>query len=89
MKDLYISTKAKKDIKLYRNNKELMGELWDVIYKLRIGEELPASFRKHKLTGQYKNCLECHVRGDSLLIWIEDERINVLRFGSHSELFGK
>ena len=41
--------------------------------------------------GDYKNCMECHVEGDLLLIWIDEEnnQIGVLRLGSHSELFGK
>ena len=42
------------------------------------------------LTGNYSGCMECHVEGDFLLIWIDEtnKRIGVLRLGSHSELFG-
>ena len=38
---------------------------------------------------RYKGCMECHIEGDFLLIWIDGDIINVLRIGSHSELFGK
>jgi mRNA interferase YafQ len=33
--------------------------------------------------------MECHIEGDFLLIWIDGEIIDLLRIGSHSELFGK
>jgi mRNA interferase YafQ len=33
--------------------------------------------------------MECHIEGDFLLIWLDDENniIEILRLGSHSELF--
>ena len=45
-----------------------------------------SSFQK----GQYKDCLECHIEGDFLIIWIQDNEekvIYLMRLGSHSELF--
>ena len=58
---------------------------------LRDEKEIPAEYNPHKLMGDYKNCMEWHVVGDLLLIWIDEEnnQIGVLRLGSHSELFGK
>ena len=41
------------------------------------------------LLGDYKDCMECHIESDTLLIRF-DENINVvklLRLGTHSELF--
>ncbi len=34
--------------------------------------------------------MECHIEGDFLLIWFdpESDQIDLVRFGSHSELFG-
>ena len=51
--------------------------------------ELPEKDKKHKLLGQYNDCLECHIEGDFLLIWIDEENdlIELIRLGSHSELF--
>ncbi|MDE6265280.1 MAG: type II toxin-antitoxin system YafQ family toxin [Paramuribaculum sp.] len=39
----------------------------------------------------YAGCMECHIQGDFLLIWIDEETddIDLVRLGSHSELFGK
>ncbi len=35
--------------------------------------------------------MECHIKGDFLLIWYDKEAgiIKLVRMGSHSELFGK
>ena len=43
------------------------------------------------LTGDYNSCMECHIQGDFLLIWIDEDvaEIDLVRLGSHSELFGK
>ena len=39
------------------------------------------------LKGQYKGCMECHIGNDFLLIWIDGDIIDLVRIGSHSELF--
>ena len=38
-----------------------------------------------------KTLRPCHIQGDFLLIWIDQETndIDLIRLGSHSELFGK
>ena len=46
--------------------------------------------KMHKLEGKYKNCWECHVQPDWLLIWQIDEKLKSIYLvgtGSHSELF--
>lgn len=51
---------------------------------------IPKSMRPHKLIGNYQGLLECHIEGDYLLIWVEEENPNLIslaRLGSHSELF--
>jgi len=51
---------------------------------------LPAKFRAHKLSGNYKDNWECHVKPDLLIIWIEvtgENEIILVRAGSHSDLF--
>lgn len=51
---------------------------------------LPAKFRAHKLSGNYSDNWECHIKGDLLIIWIEitaENEIRLVRAGSHSDLF--
>lgn len=35
--------------------------------------ELPAELKARKLIGQYKGCMECHIEGDFLLIWFDED----------------
>lgn len=89
MKEVHYSSKAKKDLKRYRNKEPLMRVLYTVLQILIRGEKIPSEYYPHPLHGDYKGCMECHVEDDFLLIWIEDDRIEVVRVGSHSELYGK
>lgn len=50
---------------------------------------VPSKYRPHDLIGTYKGCMECHVKNDFLLIWVDGDIVRLIRLGSHSELFGK
>ena len=91
MKKLKPSTQFKKDLKKLRNNPLKAEALREVLVRLENEEELPSKYRPHTLYGDYHGCMECHIKGDFLLIWFDDEtdEIVLLRLGSHSELFGK
>ncbi|WP_298646423.1 type II toxin-antitoxin system YafQ family toxin [uncultured Proteiniphilum sp.] len=64
MKELRYSTKAKKDLKKYRNNPRKMEKLYQVLYMLINDIQVPETFQPHQLIGQYKGCLECHIEPD-------------------------
>ena len=52
---------------------------------------LPANYRPHKLSGNYEGCWECHLKGDWLLIWEQNDDELTLLFtgtGTHADLFG-
>lgn len=62
--------------------------LRNVVDLLVEGKELPEFLKDHPLRGNWKNCRECHLRPDLLLIYqITDDGITLVRLGSHSELF--
>jgi mRNA interferase YafQ len=89
VKILHYSTPYKKDFKKYRNQPGKLQKLLEVLRMLETEEELPLELKAHKLTGQYKDCMECHIEGDFLLVWFDEDNdiIKLLRLGSHSELF--
>lgn len=91
MKTIHYSTKARKDLKKYRNNIQLMKALFDILDMLKKGKSIPDSYKPHGLIGNYKGCMECHIGNDFLLIWIDasSDMVEIVRLGSHSELFGK
>lgn len=90
MKELRFTGQYKKDLKRYLNQPKKLEALNHVLDLLRHEVELPETYRPHKLTGEYKGCMECHIEGDFLLIWIDEDTniISLFRLGSHSALFG-
>lgn len=91
MKKLRPSTQYKKDLKRIRNNPKKAADLLVVLQLLENELPIPECYRPHMLTNDYAGCMECHIQGDFLLIWIDRiaDEIDLLRLGSHSELFGK
>lgn len=90
MKILRFSKQYKKDAKRFRNQPHKMEKVAEILRMLRDETPIPEKFSPHMLKGNYNGCMECHVEGDFLLIWIDEtqDQIGVLRLGSHSELFG-
>ena len=91
MKKLQPTTQYKKDYKKYRNNPKKVEALKTVLEMLINEQPIPEEYFPHPLVGNYKGCLECHIESDFLLIWIDDQRdiIELVRLGTHSELFRK
>ncbi|UOE42489.1 type II toxin-antitoxin system YafQ family toxin [Chryseobacterium suipulveris] len=51
---------------------------------------LPKKYKPHKLSRNYANCWECHIKPDWLLIWQHNDQELILLFlntGTHSDLF--
>ena len=89
MKRLHYSSRFKKDFKKYKNNPAKVEALKGILDLLVEGKSIPEETDPHILKGDYKGCWECHVEDDYLLIWIDGDVIDLLRLGTHSELFGK
>lgn len=89
MKDLQPTTQYRKDLKRYKNQPKKLDALKEVLRMLQNEQPIPAEYKPHMLLGQYKGCMECHIQGDFLLIWFDEERdiIELVRLGTHSELF--
>ena len=89
MKRLQPTTKFKKDLKRYINNQTKLDALEEVLTMLINEIPIPKQYSPHILKGEYKGCMECHIQGDFLLIWIDEENdiIELVRLGSHSDLF--
>lgn len=91
MKKLKPSTQYKKDLKRIRNNPKKAAELLKLLKLLEDESPIPETYKPHMLTNDYSGCMECHIQGDFLLISIDHitDEIDLVRLGSHSELFGK
>ena len=78
----------KKALKQGKDEKKLL----DILILLANGDELEPKYRNHKLSNdkKYKDCFECHIEPDWLLVYKYTEGNLVLllfNLGSHSELF--
>ena len=91
MKKLQPTTQYKKDLKRFKNYPAKLDALKEILLKLQNNQPIPAEYLPHMLYGKYKGCMECHIQNDFLLIWIDPDTdiIELVRLGSHSELFGK
>jgi mRNA interferase YafQ len=87
---LKYSGRFKKDLKLFQHNQAILTELEKVLDILINGGNLPLKNANHRLAGEFKDCFECHIKPDILLIYKKEETeitILLLRIGSHSNLF--
>lgn len=91
MKEIRKTSQFKKDYKRFKNDKEFIKTLMNVVMLLADGKDIPEEYHPHPLKGNWKNYVECHIESDTLLIWFDKEHdiIELVRLGSHSELFGK
>lgn len=84
------STQFKRSLKLCRKRGLDIDILRTAVSILVEKGCLPASYRPHILHGTYEGIWECHLKGDWLLLWTQNDHELTLLFldtGSHSDLF--
>ena len=88
MKRLSQSNQFLKDIKRMRKRGKDIEKLQSVVTKLANNEALHPIHRDHPLMGEWKNCRDCHIDPDWILIYCSDSNtLRLERTGSHSDLF--
>ena len=90
MYEISFSNQFKKDYKrCIKRNYDI--SLLEVTLKiLRETGKLPSNHKPHILSGDYNGFWECHIKGDWLMTWLQDDvkkEIYLDRLGSHSDLF--
>jgi len=88
MYEIIRTAQFKRDVKkTLRRNKDV-DKLKELIKKLVKGEALDAKYRDHPLKGDCRDYRDCHIEPDWILIHrIKSEKLNLIRTGSHSDLF--
>lgn len=86
------TNKFKKQLKKISKQGKNVDELFYVVEKLANYESLEPKYRNHNLINDkiYKDCSECHINPDWLLVYkyIDNKLILLLvANGSHSEIF--
>ena len=84
------TNKFKKDLKRCQKRGLDIMLLMRIIKLLAEKGSLPPEYRPHILSGNYAGVWECHIKGDWLLTWEQDNqtlRLLMLSTGSHSDIF--
>ncbi len=90
MLDIAVHKIFSKDIKKAKLNSSNSAKLFLYISTLLKEEELPPSAKDHSLSGEYQDTREFHIGGDLIVIYrIENNILQLLRLGTHSQLFKK
>lgn len=89
---IVLTSNFKKQYKKIAKQGKDLDKLDEVVEKLSRLEILDSKYKDHSLINDkyYKNCRECHIEPDWLLVYqYEDNKLNLLLIatGSHSELF--
>ena len=94
MRVIVFSGQYKKDLKLARKRNLPEQELNKIIFDLANDIPLAKDKKDHFLTGNLSGLRECHVMPDWLLIYSKEDQselhvLNLIRTGTHSDLFKK
>ena len=88
MKTIKMSNQFIRDLKRVKRRGKVLSKLDYIVIKLSSDQKLEQKYKEHKLIGNYKGKLECHIESDWLLIYETSETDVILyRTGSHSDLF--
>lgn len=72
----------------FKKHGDLDTVLIEILYLLLNDKPLPQQYKDHELIGNWKGFRECHIKPDLLLIYRKnDDLLQLVRLGSHSELF--
>ena len=86
------SNKFNKQLKKIIKQGKDLKKLSDVVKKIANGKTLETKYKDHALqdTKYYRNCRECHIEPDWLLVYkFKDDEIilYLVETGSHSDIF--
>jgi len=81
-------TQFRRDVKLAQKRRKDTSKLRDLVLLLAEGEPLPAAYKDHPLSGDWKHHRDCHIEPDWLLIYkIDGDDVYLVRTGTHADLF--
>ena len=90
MRSIRRDTLFKSDVKRMLKRGKEPSKLKKIIHSLVNAEKLEPKYRDHQLKGLLKDCRECHIEPDWLLIYrIEGSELCLVRTGTHADLFNK
>lgn len=91
MRTIERTTQFKRDYKRETKGQHraiLANDLVEILTMLADDQPLAEKFRDHALTGEWKDCRDCHIKPDLILIYRKPDQVKLqlIRLGSHSKL---
>ena len=91
MRIVKYTTRFKRDYRREQSatlGKKLDVLLMDAVTLLADNQPLPRRYVNHQLVGEWRDCHDCHLRPDLVLIYRlpDSDTLELVRLGSHSEL---
>ena len=74
---ILITKRFEKDLEICKKRGLKLSLLYTVIEQLKLNGTLSKQYRAHKLSGNYANYWECHIKGDWLLIWEQNDDFDI------------
>lgn len=92
--EIILTSAFKKCLKTIKKRRKEIEKLTAVVNTIASGEKLEEKYRDHELTDSkyFKNCRECHIEPDWLLVYKinkNDLILFLIETGTHSDLFNK
>ena len=90
MRSVSQTTQFARDVKRMRKRGKDLEKLKSLVTTIAKREPLDPKHRDHPLIGPWKNCSNCHIEPDWILVYSTDPNsLHLERTGSHSDLFKK
>jgi len=90
MRSVSQTTQFVRDVKRMRKRGKDLEKLKSLVTTLAKREPLDSKHRDHPLIDRWKNCRDCHIEPDWILIYSADPHsLHLERTGSHSDIFKK
>ena len=89
MYEIRVTNRFKKHIKLCKKRGLNLEIVENAIDLLAESGTLPLEYKEHKLSGDFVDCWECHLKPNWLLIWKQNDNelhLLLLGTGTHSDL---
>ena len=82
------TNRFKKDYKLCQKRGYDM-QAFEAVFDLLIETgKLPGKYKPHRLSGKWQGFIDVHIKPDWILIYtVNDNEINFVRMGTHTDLF--
>jgi mRNA interferase YafQ len=88
MRDVRQLNRFRKDLQRMKKRGKKLEKLYDIVEKLAKGEQLLERNVAHPLVGEWKPAWDCHIEPDWILIYcVTDDSVELIRTGTHSDLF--